>query len=97
LLWISQGAGILLKECTGISEKVVRRLMKQEGLIVAKPKRRRYNSYLGEIGAALKTSSIETSMLLRPMRSGSPTLLNSRFLLARFTCRQSLIALTGWW
>ncbi|WP_034361474.1 IS3 family transposase, partial [Comamonas thiooxydans] len=42
----------LLKECTGISEKVVRRLMKQEGLIVAKPKRRRYNSYLGEIGAA---------------------------------------------
>ncbi|WP_131667234.1 IS3 family transposase, partial [Comamonas thiooxydans] len=24
----------LLKECTGISEKVVRRLMKQEGLIV---------------------------------------------------------------
>ena len=42
----------LLKECTGISEKVVRRLMKQEGLIVVKPKRRRYNSYLGEIGAA---------------------------------------------
>ena len=41
-----------LKECRGISEKVVRRLMKQEGLIVAKPKRRRYNSYLGEIGAA---------------------------------------------
>ena len=35
-----------------ISEKVVRRLMKQEGLIVAAPKRRRYGSYLGEISPA---------------------------------------------
>lgn len=35
-----------------ISEKVVRRLMKQEHLIVPKPRRRRYRSYLGEIGPA---------------------------------------------
>lgn len=42
----------LIQECKGISEKVVRRLMKQEGLLVSKPKRRRYNSYLGEISAA---------------------------------------------
>ena len=35
-----------------ISEKVMRRLMKQEGLIVAAPKRRRYGSYLGEISPA---------------------------------------------
>lgn len=35
-----------------ISEKVVQRLMKQENLIVAKPKRRRYGSYAGEIGPA---------------------------------------------
>ena len=42
----------LIQECKGISEKVVRRLMKQEGLLVPKPKRRRYNSYLGEISAA---------------------------------------------
>lgn len=35
-----------------ISEKVVRRLMKQEALIVPKPKRRRYSSYLGEISPA---------------------------------------------
>lgn len=41
-----------IQECKGISEKVVRRLMKQEGLLVPKPKRRRYNSYLGEISAA---------------------------------------------
>jgi len=35
-----------------ISEKVVQRLMKQESLVVAKPKRRRFGSYLGEISPA---------------------------------------------
>ena len=35
-----------------ISGKVVQRLMRQEGLIVAAPKRRRYGSYLGEISPA---------------------------------------------
>lgn len=35
-----------------ISEKVVRRLMKQEALVVPKLKRRRYSSYLGEISPA---------------------------------------------
>lgn len=35
-----------------ISEKVVQRLMKQEQLIVPSVKRRRYGSYLGEIGPA---------------------------------------------
>jgi putative transposase len=35
-----------------VSEKVVQRLMKQESLVVAKPKRRRYGSYLGEISPA---------------------------------------------
>ena len=34
------------------SEKVVRRLMKQKALVVPKPKRRRYSSYLGEISPA---------------------------------------------
>lgn len=87
----------LLKECTGISEKVVRRLMKQEGLIVAKSKRRRYNSYLGEIGAAPQNLINRDFHAAAPNEKCSPTLLNSRFLLARFTSRQSLIALTGWW
>ena len=40
------------RESISISEKVVRRLMKQEALIVPKPKRRRYSSYLGEISPA---------------------------------------------
>ncbi|MFC0281343.1 IS3 family transposase [Falsigemmobacter intermedius] len=35
-----------------ISEKVVRRLMKQEALVVPRPRRRRYSSYLGEISPA---------------------------------------------
>jgi len=35
-----------------VSEKVVRRLMKEERLIAATSKRRRYGSYMGEIGPA---------------------------------------------
>jgi putative transposase len=35
-----------------LSEKVVQRLMKQEGLVVSVAKRRRYGSYLGEISPA---------------------------------------------
>jgi transposase InsO family protein/transposase-like protein len=35
-----------------ISEKVVQRLMKQEGLRAARPRRRRYRSYVGEISPA---------------------------------------------
>jgi putative transposase len=42
----------MTRESISISEKVVRRLMKQEALIVPKPKRRRYSSYLGEISPA---------------------------------------------
>ncbi|MFC6282016.1 MULTISPECIES: IS3 family transposase [Polaromonas] len=42
----------LSRQCVTISEKVVQRLMKQESLVVAKPKRRRYGSYLGEITPA---------------------------------------------
>jgi transposase InsO family protein/transposase-like protein len=40
------------RQCVRLSEKVVQRLMKQECLVVAKPRRRRYASYQGEIGAA---------------------------------------------
>ncbi|MEO5736055.1 MAG: IS3 family transposase [Variovorax sp.] len=42
----------LNKQRVSISEKVVQRLMKQECLIVATPKRRRYGAYLGEISPA---------------------------------------------
>lgn len=42
----------LAQQSIAISEKVVRRLMKQEALIIPKARRRRYNSYLGEISPA---------------------------------------------
>jgi transposase InsO family protein/transposase-like protein len=42
----------LARQSVNISEKVVRRLMKQEGLVPVAPKRRRYGSYMGEISPA---------------------------------------------
>jgi putative transposase len=45
-------AASLMLHSISISEKVVRRLMKQEALIVPKPRRRRYSSYLGDISPA---------------------------------------------
>ena len=42
----------LSDQCLNISEKVVRRLMKQECLVAATNKRRRYGSYMGEISPA---------------------------------------------
>ena len=42
----------LARQCVTISEKVVQRLMKQESLVVSKPKRRRYGSCLGEVSLA---------------------------------------------
>ncbi len=43
---------LLTRQRVRISEKVVQRLMKQERLVAAAPKRRRYGSYMGEIGPA---------------------------------------------
>jgi transposase InsO family protein/transposase-like protein len=42
----------LTRQSVNISEKIVRRLMKQECLVAAMPKRRRYGSYMGEISPA---------------------------------------------
>ncbi|MDG0857690.1 IS3 family transposase, partial [Roseateles puraquae] len=42
----------LSDQCVNVSEKVVRRLMKQECLVVATSRRRRYGSYMGEISPA---------------------------------------------
>ena len=49
-----------------ISEKVVRRLMKQESLVVPRPRRRRYSSYLGEISPAPE------NLLNRDFQADSP-------------------------
>ena len=42
----------LARQSMIISEKVVQRLMKQEQLVVARPRRRRFGSYMGEISPA---------------------------------------------
>lgn len=42
----------LTRQCVTVSEKAVQRLMKRESLVISKPKRRRYGSYLGEISPA---------------------------------------------
>jgi len=44
---------LLKREGITTSEKVIRRIMKQEGLIVKVRKRRKYNSYKGEISPAV--------------------------------------------
>jgi len=44
--------GSMAKQQVFVSEKVVRRLMKQESLHAVRPKRRRYHSYMGEISPA---------------------------------------------
>jgi hypothetical protein len=56
----------LARQRASISEKVVQRLMKQESLVVAKPKRRRYGSYLGEISPA------PDNLLNRDIRAAAP-------------------------
>lgn len=56
----------LARQCVTISEKVVQRLMKQEGLVAAKPKRRRYGSYLGEISPAPE------NLINRDFQAGAP-------------------------
>lgn len=56
----------LCRQRVFVSEKVVRRLMKQENLIAAIPKRRRYGSYLGEIGPAPE------NIVNRDFRAGAP-------------------------
>lgn len=41
--------GMLVKECCTVSEKVIRRIMKQENLVVGTRKKKKYSSYKGEI------------------------------------------------
>jgi putative transposase len=53
-------------QSVNISEKVVRRLMKQECLVAATSKRRRYGSYMGEISPAPE------NLLNRDFSAGAP-------------------------
>jgi transposase InsO family protein len=56
----------MTRHSISISEKVVRRLMKQEPLIVPKPKWWRYSSYLGEISPAPE------NIIIRDFQASAP-------------------------
>ena len=56
----------LRDQSVNVSEKVVRRLMKQECLVAATSKRRRYGSYMGEISPA------PDNLLNRDFSAGAP-------------------------
>mgnify|MGYP000998446626 CR=1 FL=1 len=45
---------LLHREGIKVSEKVVRRIMKQEKLIIRRKRRQKYNSYKGEITPAVE-------------------------------------------
>jgi hypothetical protein len=72
----------LARQRVPISVKVVQRLMKQESLVVAKPKRRRYASYLGEISPAPENLINRDFQAAAPNKNGSRTSQSSRSLRA---------------
>jgi putative transposase len=57
---------VLVRRKISLSEKVVRRLMKQQCLAVTRTRRRRYGSYLGEISPAPE------NLINRDFRAGAP-------------------------
>jgi len=75
----------LTKQSVNISEKVVRRLMKQQSLVPIARRRRRYGSYMGEISPAPDNLLNRDFSAARQTRSGSPTSPSSRSRPARCT------------
>ena len=72
-----------------INHKVVMRLMKEEKL-TCQVRLKKYRSYRGSEGKkSLLISSIETLMLQNQIKNGQQTLLNSTYLVAKYTYRLS--------
>jgi transposase InsO family protein len=78
----------LSDQCVNVSEKVVRRLMKQERLVAATSRRRRYGSYMGEISPAPDNVLNRDSAPVRRTRSGSP--------ISRSSTRSLSVARSPW-
>ena len=66
MLRISSNTRVIGQQQVFISEKVVPRLMRQEGLAAATTRRRRYGSYRGEIGPAPE------NLINRDFRAAAP-------------------------
>ena len=74
---------------TGVSEKVIRRIMREDGLVARVPGRRRYSSYEGEVHArAGQPRQPGISPPNDPTRSGSRTSPRSRPATERCTFRR---------
>jgi transposase-like protein len=86
-----------LDEPLAVSGKVVRRIMREEGLVpVYNRRRRRHSSYEGEIGQAPDNLlGRDFSAAAPPTRSGSPTSPSSSCPQARTACRPSSTASTA--
>ena len=66
---------ILKRSGIVVSEKVVRRIMQEEGLVVYRAKRKKYNSYAGEISPHVE------NVIKRDFHADSP---NTKWLTIRY-------------
>lgn len=78
-----------------VSEKVVRLLTRREGLAAATSRRRRYGSYLGEIGLGPENLIDHNFRAAAPDESGLPTLPSSTFRAATCIYRMRSTASMG--
>ncbi len=78
-----------------VSEKVVRLLTRREGLAAATSRRRRYGSYLGEIGLGPENLIDHNFRSAAPDESGLPTLRSSTFRAATCIYRMRSTASMG--
>ena len=84
---------MLKKEGTIVSEKVIRTLMREEGLRVCSIRRRKYNSYVGEVTPAAPNLLQRDFHAAVPNTSGLRILQNFLFLPGKYTFLLLWIAL----
>jgi transposase-like protein len=77
----------LTRQQVFVSEKVVQRLMKQEGLRAARPKRRKYRSYIGEISPAPENIINRDFHAAAPNEKWLTDISEFHLPAGRFTCR----------
>lgn len=87
---------LLKKSDVTISEKVVRRLMSEEGLVVRRIKHRKYSSYIGEISPEVANIINRDFHAEQPNeRNGLPTSQSLVFLLEKYIFPPLLTVLTA--
>ena len=84
------------REGMTVSEKVVRRIMRDEGLAITYMRKRRYSSYKGEISPEVPNLIARDFHADRPERSCLPTLHSSASHRERYISLLYWTAMTGW-